>query len=283
MAIRSRSGKEGRTDEPDPEPRAGRHPTPRVHEQENGNDHAIGAPTAVDQASARRPARNAARLSRRCALRDPADEGRTHEMTLPGGSGARIGYARVSTPEQDMSLQIDALERAGCSRIFQDVASGAKAERKGLDEALAYLRPGDTLVVWKIDRLGRSLAHLVGVVEDLRSRGIGFRSLTDPGMDTTTASGALIFHIFGALAAFERELIRERTKAGLAVAAARGRRGGRRPVVTAAVLKRAKALMHDKGLTVREAAGALKIGKTALYDALRADEIERQEKAAKTR
>lgn len=174
-------------------------------------------------------------------MRDPADEGRTHEMTLPGGSGARIGYARVSTPEQDMSLQIDALERAGCSRIFQDVASGAKAERKGLDEALAYLRPGDTLVVWKIDRLGRSLAHLVGVVEDLRSRGIGFRSLTDPGMDTTTASGALIFHIFGALAAFERELIRERTKAGLAVAAARGRRGGRRPVVTAAVLKRALA------------------------------------------
>ncbi|WP_273660679.1 mercuric ion transporter MerT [Pseudomonas aeruginosa] len=112
-------------------------------------------------------------------------------MTLPGGSGARIGYARVSTPEQDISLQIDALERAGCSRIFQDVASGAKAERKGLDEALAYLRPGDTLVVWKIDRLGRSLAHLVAVVEDLRSRGIGFRSLTDPGMDTTTASGAL--------------------------------------------------------------------------------------------
>ena len=215
-------------------------------------------------------------------MRDPADEGRTHEMTLPGGSGARIGYARVSTPEQDISLQIDALERAGCSRIFQDVASGAKAERKGLDEALAYLRPGDTLVVWKIDRLGRSLAHLVAVVEDLRSRGIGFRSLTDPGMDTTTASGALIFHIFGALAAFERELIRERTKAGLAVAAARGRRGGRRPVVTAAVLKRAKALMHDKGLTVREAAGALKIGKTALYDALRAAEDEEKVKAAKT-
>lgn len=213
---------------------------------------------------------------------DPADEGRIHEMTLPGGSGARIGYARVSTPEQDMSLQTDALERAGCSRIFQDVASGAKAERKGLDEALAYLRPGDTLVVWKIDRLGRSLAHLVGVVEDLRSRGIGFRSLTDPGMDTTTASGALIFHIFGALAAFERELIRERTKAGLAVAAARGRRGGRRPVVTAAVLERAKALMLDKGLTVREAAGALNIGKTALYDALRAAEDEEQAKAAKT-
>ncbi len=208
-------------------------------------------------------------------MRDPADEGRTHEMTLPGGSGARIGYARVSTPEQDMSLQIDALERAGCSRIFQDVASGAKAERKGLDEALAYLRPGDTLVVWKIDRLGRSLAHLVGVVEDLRSRGIGFRSLTDPGMDTTTQRRADFPYL--------RRAGRVRARANPRAHQGRFSRGGRRPVVTAAVLKRAKALMHDKGLTVREAAGALKIGKTALYDALRADEIERQEKAAKTR
>lgn len=199
-----------------------------------------------------------------------------------GGSGTRIGYARVSTPDQDMGLQIEALEQAGCSRIFQDVASGAKAERKGLDEALAYLRPGDILVVWKIDRLGRSLAHLVKVVEDLRERGIGFLSLTDPGMDTTTASGALIFHIFGALAAFERELIRERTRAGLAVAAARGRRGGRKPVVTPELLERAKALMAERGLTVRGAARALKIGKTTLYEALRADEIERQAKAAKT-
>lgn len=215
-------------------------------------------------------------------MRDPADNNRTHEMTLPGGSGARIGYARVSTPEQDLTLQIEALERAGCSRIFQDVASGAKAERKGLDEALAYVRPGDTLVVWKIDRLGRSLAHLVGVVEGLQERGIGFHSLTDPGMDTTTASGALVFHIFGALAAFERELIRERTRAGLAVAAARGRRGGRRAVVTPELLKKAKALMQQRGLTVREAATALKIGKTALYDAMRADEDETPAKAART-
>ena len=185
--------------------------------------------------------------------------------------------------DQRLDLQKDALTGAGCIDIYEEKESGKNADRPALGYCRRALAAGDTLVVWKIDRLGRSLAHLVGVVEDLRSRGIGFRSLTDPGMDTTTASGALIFHIFGALAAFERELIRERTKAGLAVAAARGRRGGRRPVVTAAVLKRAKALMHDKGLTVREAAGALKIGKTALYDALRADEIERQEKAAKTR
>lgn len=203
------------------------------------------------------------------------NDSRARETGLPSG-GALIGYARVSTPEQDITLQIDALERAGCLRVFQDVASGAKSERKGLDDALAYLRPRDTLVVWKIDRLGRSLAHLVAVVEGLRARAIGFRSLTDAGMDTTTASGALIFHIFGALAAFERELIRERTKAGLAVAAARGRRGGRKPVVTPAVLSRARALMHDKGLTVREAAGALKIGKTALYETLRADEDRRK-------
>lgn len=207
------------------------------------------------------------------ALRDSVDNNRTQKK--PPSDGALIGYARVSTAEQDVTMQIDALERAGCSRIFQDVASGAKAERKGLDDALAYLRPGDTLVVWKIDRLGRSIAHLVGVVEDLQTRRIGFRSLTDAGMDTTTASGALIFHIFAALAAFERELIRERTKAGLQVAAVRGRRGGRRPVVTPALLTRAKALMA-KNLTVRQAAAALKIGKTALYNALRDDNEARQ-------
>lgn len=114
-------------------------------------------------------------------------------MTSNGG-GALIGYARVSTAEQDISLQINALERAGCSRIFQDVASGAKSARVGLDDALAYLRPGDTLIVWKIDRLGRSRAHLVTVIESLQEHGIGFRSLTDAGMDTTTASGALIFN-----------------------------------------------------------------------------------------
>lgn len=205
------------------------------------------------------------------------------EMPLQGGRGALIGYARVSTPEQDLTMQIEALERAGCVRVFTDVASGAQAERKGLESALAYLRPHDTLVVWKIDRLGRSLSHLVGIIETLRERGIGFRSLTDPGIDTTTATGALMFSIFGALAAFERELIRERTRAGLAVAAARGRRGGRRPVITPELLARAKALMGEpRRLTVREAARVLKVGKTTLYQALRADE-ERQRQAEAAR
>jgi DNA invertase Pin-like site-specific DNA recombinase len=184
-------------------------------------------------------------------------------------SGARIGYARVSTSDQDMSSQLDALKRAGCRQIFQDVASGAKSTRQGLDNALAYLRPGDTLVVWKIDRLGRSLAHLVALMQNLSERKIGFRSITDAAMDTTSPGGALIFHIFAALAGFERELIRERTRAGLAAAKARGRRGGRKPVVTPEVLTRAHAL-QKRGLTVRETAAALKIGKTALYEALAA-------------
>lgn len=209
-------------------------------------------------------------------MRDDEDKA-TPEMPLPGGGGALIGYARVSTREQDLGLQIEALERAGCRKIFQDVASGAKTARPGLDEALAYLRPTDTLVVWKIDRLGRSLAHLIEVVESLRQRGIGFRSLTNGGMDTTTPDGALIFRIFAALADFERDLIRERTRAGLEVARSRGRRGGRKPVVTPAVLRKAKTLIDGKGLTVREAAAALKIGKTPLYEALRADEAESQE------
>lgn len=199
---------------------------------------------------------------------DPLDPG-TLDMPFHGG-GAMVGYARVSTADQDMSLQTDALKRAGCTRIFTDVASGAKSQRHGLAEALDYLRPQDTLVVWKIDRLGRSLPHLVEVIKDLQEKGIGFRSLTDAAMDTTSPSGMLIFHIFAALAEFERSLIRERTKAGLEAAAAQGRRGGRKAVVTPAILKKAKA-MQEKGLSVREAAAALNIGKSALYNALQGD------------
>lgn len=210
-------------------------------------------------------------------MRD-VDDKTTPEMPLPGGGGAHIGYARVSTPDQDISMQVDALRRAGCREIFEDVASGAKTARPGLDKALAYLRPTDTLIVWKIDRLGRSLAHLIEVVEGLRGRGIGFRSLTNSGMDTTTSEGRLIFGIFAALSDFERELIRERTRAGLEASRARGRNGGRKPVVTATVRRKAKTLIDEKGLTVREAAAALKIGKTTLYEALRADEAGSQVK-----
>ncbi|EJH2158538.1 recombinase family protein [Serratia proteamaculans] len=184
---------------------------------------------------------------------------------------ALIGYARVSTDNQHIDLQNDSLRSAGCARIFDDVISGSKSERPGLDAALAYLREGDILVVWKLDRLGRSMAHLVNTVQELAGRGVGLKVLTGQGaaIDTTTAPGKLVFGIFAALAEFERDLIRERTKSGLSAAAARGRRGGRKPVVTTESLQKARSLMAQ-GLSVREAAGRLKIGKTALYDALRA-------------
>lgn len=181
---------------------------------------------------------------------------------------ALIGYARVSTAEQDTALQTDALRNAGCEWVFEDTASGAKADRPGLADALAYLRDGDVLVVWRLDRLGRSLPHLIETVGKLEARGVGFRSLTE-NIDTTTPGGRLIFHVFGALGQFERDLIRERTKAGLTAAAARGRKGGRKPVVTADKLQRARELVAN-GLNVREAAARLKVGKTALYAALQA-------------
>ena len=138
----------------------------------------------------------------------------------------QIGYARVSTDDQTLDFQLDALTKAGCDRIFRDTFSGATALRPGLTDALDHLRVGDTLVVWRLDRLGRSLRHLIETITDLEGRGIGFRSLTEH-IDTTTPGGKLIFHIFGALAEFERDLIRERTTAGLVAARARGRTGGR--------------------------------------------------------
>jgi len=179
---------------------------------------------------------------------------------------ALIGYARVSTAEQDTALQTDALNKAGCERIFEDTVSGAKADRPGLTAALAYVREEDALVVWRLDRLGRSLPHLIETVAELEGRGVGFRSLTE-AIDTTTSGGRLIFHVFGALGQFERDLIRERTKAGLSAAAARGRKGGRKPVITDDKLQRAREHIA-KGLNVREAATRLKVSKTALYAAL---------------
>jgi DNA invertase Pin-like site-specific DNA recombinase len=142
-----------------------------------------------------------------------------------------IGYARVSTHEQTLNLQQDALQTAGCSKIFTDTASGAQAERKGLNEALGYVRKGDSLVVWRLDRLGRSLPHLITTMTSLEERGVGFKSLTE-NIDTTTSGGKLIFHIFGALTEFERNLIRERTQAGLNAARARGETGGRPKALT---------------------------------------------------
>src|SRR6266446_7757061 len=137
-----------------------------------------------------------------------------------------IGYARVSTQDQTLDLQTDALKQAGCEKIFTDTTSGTKSERPGLQEAMNHLRAGDTLVVWRLDRLGRTLKHLIATITDLSDKGIGFKSLQE-NMDTTTSGGRLIFHIFGSLAEFEREVIKERTVAGLQAARARGRLGGR--------------------------------------------------------
>lgn len=180
-----------------------------------------------------------------------------------------IGYARVSTGDQDTALQIDALKKAGCEKIFEDKASGVKTERPGLADAIRYAREGDTLTVWKLDRLGRSMKHLIEIVTELDVKGVDFRSVTE-NIDTTTSGGRLVFHLFGALAQFERDLIRERTRAGLKAAEERGRRGGRQVVVTPDKL--AKARQHlAAGLNVREAAARVKIGKTALYQALKAE------------
>src|SRR5947209_2225072 len=159
----------------------------------------------------------------------------------------QIGYARISTGEQTLDLQLDALQAAGCGKVFTDTASGAKTERPGLTDALSHLRAGDVLVVWRLDRLGRSLRDLIDRLLDLDQRGVGFKSLTE-SIDTTTPGGKLIFHLFGALAEFERDLIRERTNAGLAAARARGRLGGRPPVKAfrnPAALAMAKHLYHD--------------------------------------
>ena len=144
-------------------------------------------------------------------------------------AGRAVGYARVSTTEQDLQLQVDALHTAGVTpaRLFVDKASGAKTDRPGLGKCLEFLQAGDVLLVWRLDRLGRSMVHLVGLVEELQQRGVGFRSICDGAIDTTTASGELVFNIFSALAQFERRLIQERTRAGLAAARARGRLGGR--------------------------------------------------------
>jgi DNA invertase Pin-like site-specific DNA recombinase len=175
-----------------------------------------------------------------------------------------IGYARVSTAEQTLDLQLDAFKHAGCSKIFTDTASGAKAERKGLEEALSYVRSGDILVVWRLDRLGRSLQHLIETIKELHNRGIGFRSLTEQ-IDTTTSGGKLIFHIFGALAEFERDLIQERTQAGLQAARARGHIGGRPKAITPRKLAMLHALYADKGNSIEAICKTLNISRPTFY------------------
>ena len=164
----------------------------------------------------------------------------------------RIGYARVSTTDQNLDLQMDALKAAGCEKIFSDRGvSGAKTERPGLDKALDQIRKGDILVIWKLDRLGRSLSHLLSIIEDLKQKGVDFASVQD-GFDTSTASGKMVFSVIGAMAEYERNLIRERTMAGLAAARARGRKGGRPKQLDKSQVKVAIALAEAGELMIKE-------------------------------
>jgi DNA invertase Pin-like site-specific DNA recombinase len=181
-----------------------------------------------------------------------------------------IGYARVSTLDQNLNLQLDALKKAECSKIFTDTASGAKAERKGLEDALNYVRAGDALVVWRLDRLGRSLKDLIERLTELANRNIGFKSVTE-NIDTTTSGGKLIFHIFGALAEFERDLIRERTNAGLAAARTRGKKGGRprSPLSEGQRLQIAKNMYEDKTMPVEDIYKSLHIPRSTFYKYVR--------------
>ncbi|AUI51175.1 recombinase family protein [Arthrobacter crystallopoietes] len=185
-------------------------------------------------------------------------------------TGHLVGYARVSTGAQDASLQIDELERAGCVRVYTDHGvSGAKTSRPELDRCLDRLEQGDTLVVWKLDRLGRSLSHLIITVEDLAARGVGFRSLTE-GIDTSTAAGRLTLGIFSTLSSFERDLIRERTTAGLAAARSRGRVGGRPPVIDQRKGRSIRTLYTGGGYTVSEIALEVGVSRASVYNYLKA-------------
>lgn len=179
-----------------------------------------------------------------------------------------VGYARVSTNGQELKLQLDALAKAGCAKrlVFIDKISGAKSARPGLDDCLRELKAGDTLVVWRLDRLGRSVRHLIDLVEQLHQRGVGFKSICDGAIDTTTASGELIFHIFTALAQFERKLTQERTRAGLEAARARGRLGGRKPMpVNDPRVQTAKKMHSDKSISVPDICRTLRISRATLY------------------
>ncbi|MDN6805512.1 recombinase family protein [Bifidobacterium mongoliense] len=179
-----------------------------------------------------------------------------------------VGYARVSTLDQNEQLQTDALTRAGCERLFIDHASGAKAHRPELDRMLDVIRDGDMLVVWKLDRLGRSVQNLVDLMNLLQSRGVGFKSLTE-NMDTTTPGGVLVFNVFAAMAQFERDLIRERTNAGLQAARARGHKGGRPSKLGDRERARIRELYQSRALTVQEIADQYHVSRKTIYSSIK--------------
>ena len=182
--------------------------------------------------------------------------------------GRIIGYARVSTTEQNLDLQVDALKKEGCADhdIYIDKDSGAKADRPGLKACLAVLEPGDVLLVWKLDRLGRSMSHLVMLIEGLLEKRVGFRSICDGAINTTTASGELVFNIFSALAQFERRLIQERTRAGLSAARARGRKGGRKALKPSnPKVVTAQEMYQNKKISIQKICSTLGISRATLY------------------
>ena len=181
-----------------------------------------------------------------------------------------IGYARVSTSSQELGLQEDALMAADCKQIFTDTASGVASNRNGLEQALSYARDGDTIVVWRLDRLGRSIQHLIQTVKELQERNIGFKSLQE-NIDTTTSGGKLVFHIFGALAEFERDLIKERTMAGLKAARARGHFGGRPKLLTVQQIRRILELYKEGNSTVAEICKIYNISSKSFYNYIKQD------------
>lgn len=183
-------------------------------------------------------------------------------------TGKRIGYARVSTQDQNLHLQVDALTKAACDEIYEERMSGKNAaDRPELAHCLKALRSGDTLVVWRLDRLGRSLPDLVGIISKLEAQGVAFESVTEK-IDTASATGKLVFHLFASLAEFERNLIQERTQAGLAAARARGRVGGRRPSLDDKQIREIRALLRDPDITVTDVAQRYGVSRTTIYNAV---------------
>ena len=192
-------------------------------------------------------------------------------MNETANPGMRIGYARVSTADQTLSMQLDALRAAGCERVYQETASGKQADRPELAQALKALRPGDTLMVWRLDRLGRSLPHLIQTVASIEAQEASFESITEK-IDTHSATGRLVFHVFSALAEFERNLISERTREGLQAARRRGTKGGRRPVLDATAVAQVRSLMADRTTSPAAIAQRFKISKSTLYKLVRSGE-----------
>ena len=192
-------------------------------------------------------------------------------MNETANPGMRIGYARVSTADQTLSMQLDALRAAGCERVYEETASGKQADRPELAQALKALRPGDTLMVWRLDRLGRSLPHLIQTVASIEAQGASFESITEK-IDTHSATGRLVFHVFSALAEFERNLISERTREGLQAARRRGTKGGRRPVLDATAVAQVRSLMADRTTSPAAIAQRFKISKSTLYKLVRSGE-----------